>query len=59
MRLGIELKVDKVVLTALVRGVTALLSWGRIIRHVEKIRGSKSWKTVRLEWAFRLSKGDQ
>ena len=49
MRLGIEPEVDKVVLTALVRGVTALLSWGRIIRHVEKIRRSKSWKTVRLE----------
>jgi hypothetical protein len=49
MRLGIELEVDKVVLTALVRGVAALLSWGRIIRHVEKIRGSESWETVRLE----------
>lgn len=48
-RLGIELEVDKVVLTALVWGVTALLSWGRIIRHVEKIWGSESWETVRLE----------
>jgi hypothetical protein len=44
MRLGIELEVDKVVLTALVRGVTALLSWGRIIRHVEKIREARVGK---------------
>jgi hypothetical protein len=49
MRLGIELEVDKVVLTALVWGVTALLSWRRVIRHVEKIWGSESWETVRLE----------
>ena len=43
-RLGIELEVDKVVLTALVWGVTALLSWGRIIRHVEKIREARVGK---------------